>query len=126
GPPFPPSIYVKWFSPTGSAAAGSAPDDLSQTSAPQRAKAEETASQVHQKLQQLSVRPPTPLPLNQPQCPHMRKESQVQDPLLVWSGRDVEEVEEEIEEGQMTVRVQKHRRQRVRAKKLKGMQRRMD
>ncbi|CAB1430876.1 unnamed protein product [Pleuronectes platessa] len=31
-------------------------------------------SQVHQKLQQLSVSPQLPLPLNQPQCPHMRKE----------------------------------------------------
>ncbi|CAL8371512.1 unnamed protein product [Gadus morhua 'NCC'] len=43
-------------------------------------------SQVHQKLQQLSVSPQLPLPLNQPQCPHMRKESQVQDPLLVCQG----------------------------------------
>ncbi|CAB1429715.1 unnamed protein product [Pleuronectes platessa] len=31
-------------------------------------------SQVHQKLQQLSVSPQLPLPLNQPQWPHMRKE----------------------------------------------------
>ncbi|CAB1424525.1 unnamed protein product [Pleuronectes platessa] len=83
-------------------------------------------SQVHQKLQQLSVSPQLPLPLNQPQCPHMRKESQVQDLLLVCQGGMWRKWRKRWKRVQMTVRVQKHRRQRVRAKKLKGIQRRMD
>ncbi|XP_061912448.1 uncharacterized protein LOC133655871 isoform X1 [Entelurus aequoreus] len=38
-------------------------------------------SQVHQQQQLLSVSPQVPLPLNQPQCPHMRKEG-------VWHSSD--------------------------------------